>query len=105
MRRALAALRDCGLVRWCCRLLRDGWGARQTSSAYELLTNAKPAVFLAPCYGGHSVRQTLKEDISLLLPLPSPAEAAAAQAALARHRAVMEQKLLTGRVAGLAGAA
>ena len=82
-------------------------GARgRPVNAYELLpTLAAPPVFPRVRCGGHNVRETLKEDISLLLPLPSPAEAAAAQAALAQHRAVMEQKLLTGRLAGLAGAA
>ena len=106
VRRATAAMRDLGLLRWQTRLVRAGWRAEQTSNAYELVpTLAAPPVFPRARCGGHNGRETLKEDISLLLPLPSPAEAAAAQAALAQHRALMEQKLLTGRLAGLAGAA
>lgn len=104
VRRALAALRDLGLVQWCRRLVRDGWGARQTSNAYELLTSAKPPVFPSLRYGGQRARGSRDVLIQPSLPLPAPAEATTAQAALADRRRVMEQRLLTGRLAGRSGA-
>lgn len=87
VRRALAVLRDNGLVQWCRRLVRDGWGARQTSNQYELLTSAKPPVVPTRRYGGHSVRGNRKILIQSALPLPSPPERQAAMEALARVRA------------------
>ena len=105
VRRATAAMRDLGLLRWQTRLVRAGWRTEQTSNAYELVpTLASPPVLPCARCGGQNVRESRSILIQLPLPLPSPAEAAAAQAALARHRAVMEQKLLTGRLAGRSAA-
>jgi DNA-binding transcriptional ArsR family regulator len=42
VRRALAALRDLGLLDWQRRLIRDRRGTRQTSNAYRLSTPATP---------------------------------------------------------------
>jgi len=101
VRRATATMRDLGLVRWTTRLVRADWRAEQTSNAYELMPSAAAPV---PRCGGQSVRETLKVDISYCRQ-PSAAEVAAAQAALAQRRAAVEARLLTGRMAGTAGAA
>jgi len=101
VRRATSSMRDLGLLRWQTRLVRAGWRAEQTSNAYELVPAlaAPPVLPRARC-GGQNVRESQNVLIQPLLPLPSPEEAAAAQAALAQHRAAMEQRLLTGRLAG-----
>lgn len=65
VRRALAALAGCGLVRWVQRLVRDGWRAAQTSNAYALAVG-EPAPLPAPRCGGQSGRGTLSERIPLL---------------------------------------
>jgi len=96
VRRALVNLRDNGLVQWCRRLVRDGWGARQTSNQYELLTSSKPPLIPTPRYGGHSDRGSRKILIQSALPLPSPAEQQAAIAALARVREARAALLLLG---------
>ena len=105
VRRATASMRDLGLLRWQTRLVRAGWRAEQTSNAYELVpTLAAPPVLPRVRCGGQNVRESRREEIQPSLPLPTPAEAAAAQAALAQHRAAMEQRLLTGGLAGRSGA-
>ena len=64
VRRATAAMRDVGLLRWQTRLVRASWRAEQTSNAYELVpTLAAPPVFPRARCGGHNGRETLKEDI------------------------------------------
>ena len=105
VQRATDTMRGLGLLRWQRRLVRTGWRAEQTSNAYELV----PALGTAPVLprfscDGQSVRETLKVDISYYQQ-PSPAEVAAAQATLAQRCATMQQRLLTGRLAGRAGAA
>ena len=60
VRRALAALANCGLLRWVRRLVRAGWRAEQTSNAYELLTPAT----LARC-DGQTGRETRKQSFYL----------------------------------------
>jgi hypothetical protein len=57
VRRALASMRQLGMVRWQNRLVRTGWRAEQTSNAYELLPSAP-----LPACGGQTGRQTRKLD-------------------------------------------
>jgi hypothetical protein len=85
VRRATAAMRALGMVRWQTRLVRAGWRAEQTSNAYELI----PAAPL-PC-AGQRVRETRKREIPYRPNLGS----IEAQAALARRRSVIEARLLT----------
>ena len=94
VRRATAALRDLGMLRWQTRLVRAGWRAEQTSNAYELVPTiaAPPALPRARC-GGQSVRENRKESIPSVLPLPSSAERQAALDALARVRAARSVQL------------
>ncbi|HTW71149.1 MAG TPA: hypothetical protein VME47_14760 [Acetobacteraceae bacterium] len=88
VRRATAAMRDLGLLRWQTRLVRAGWRAEQTSNAYELVpTLAAPPVLPRVRCGGQNVRESRKVEIQSSLPLPSPAERQAAIEALARVRA------------------
>ena len=83
VRRATAAMRGLGLLRWQTRLVRVGWRAEQTSNAYELVpTLAAPPVLPRARCGGQKVRASRDVLIQSSLPLPSPAEAAAAQGAL-----------------------
>jgi hypothetical protein len=60
VRRALAAMAECGLVRWVRRLVRTGWQAVQTSNAYALVTNSTP-IAAAVRHGGQAGRATLKQ--------------------------------------------
>jgi hypothetical protein len=87
-RRATAAMRDLGLLRWQTRLVRAGWRTEQTSNAYELVTaeDARGRGGAVRC-GGHSVSEIQKLEIQSSLPLPSPAERQAAMESLARIRA------------------
>lgn len=94
--RATAAMRDLGLVRWQTRLVRTGWRAVQTSNAYELVpTLAAPPVLPRAACGRHSVRETQRIDISYC-PEFAAAEITAARSALAKRRAAVEARLLTG---------
>jgi hypothetical protein len=61
VRRATAAMRSLGLLRWTTRLVRAGWRTEQTSNAYELVPAAERP---APRCGGQSGRETRKIDIS-----------------------------------------
>src|SRR5690242_6388981 len=91
VRRALAALRGIGLLRWQTRLVRNGWRAEQTSNAYELVPSAVP---IAPACGGHFGRETeslcTKRGPTRIEPMS--AEVLEARAALAR---VAESRLKT----------
>jgi hypothetical protein len=109
VRRATAALRALGLLRWCNRLIRHagtGWRAEQTSTAYELVPAVAPPprpVFSRSRCGGQNGRGIHSSMIQV--GEPSPADRAAAAAALANRRREMEQRLLTGRQAGRSEAA
>jgi hypothetical protein len=104
-RRATAAMRALGLVRWTMRLVRAGWRAEQTSNAYELMpaAAATPVLPGSAC-GVHSGRETRKKDIPYC-PEFTAADRQTAHAALAERRAAVEARLLTGKLGGLAGAA
>jgi hypothetical protein len=92
--RALADTRDLGLLRWTRRLVRNGPYVEQTSNAYEL-TPASAAATLPSgstrIGDGQKGRQTDFVDITYCPPSNKLQEA---QAALARVRARMEQRLL-----------
>jgi hypothetical protein len=92
--RALCRMRDLGLLRWQRRIVRDGPYVEQTSNAYEL-TPASAAATLPSgstrIGDGQKGRRTNFVDI---IYCPPPHETAAAQTALARARAIMEQRLL-----------
>jgi hypothetical protein len=90
VRRALAALRACGLLNWVRRLVRDGWRAEQTSNSYELTTNEPPAFPGVRC-GGQVGRASTKLEISstptpVLDALSDAREARAALAKVAARR-------------------
>ncbi len=92
VRRATAAMRALGLLRWQTRLVRAGWRAEQTSNTYELL----PIIGRATrpiCCGGQNGRATGKGLIPPVRLLPSPAEQRAAQEALACVRMAREALL------------
>jgi hypothetical protein len=94
VQRACDAMRALGLLRWTRRLMRNGPYVEQTSNAFEL-TPASAAATLPSgstrLGDGQKGRQTDFVDITYC---PPPHEIAAAQAALARARAIMEQRLL-----------
>jgi hypothetical protein len=94
VQRACDTMRDLGLLRWMRRLVRNGPYVEQTSNAFEL-TPANTAATLPSgstrLGDGQNGRPTNFVDITYC---PPPHEVAAAQAALARARAIMEQKLL-----------
>jgi hypothetical protein len=94
VQRACDAMRALGLLRWTRRLVRNGPYVEQTSNAFEL-TPATVPVTLPPnstrLGDGQKGRPTNFVDITYC---PPPHEIAAAQAALARARAIMEQRLL-----------
>ena len=98
--RSTMALRGVGLIRWTCRIVRNGWRCEQTSNQYEILPSAVPPV---PACDRHPGRETRKIDISYC-PQVSEAQVAAAQAALAQRRAVIEGRLLGKGMAAPAGA-
>jgi hypothetical protein len=87
-------MRDLGLLRWQRRIVRDGAYVEQTSNAYELTPAGAATPLPSGCTrigDGQKGRQTCFVDITYCTP---PHEIAAAQAALARARAIMEQRLL-----------
>ena len=89
VRRALVALKACGLVLWVKRLRGR---AVQTSNAYALTIGEKPPIFT----GGQFVRQTKKIDFiskQQAAPEVSPAEQRQAQAELARVAEAMRARL------------
>jgi hypothetical protein len=94
VQRACDAMRGLGLLRWMRRLVRNGPYVEQTSNAYEL-TPASAAATLpvgsTRLGDGQIGRRTNFVDITYC---PPPHEIAAAQTALARVRAIMEQRLL-----------
>jgi hypothetical protein len=82
-RRATAAMRDLGLIRWERRLVRRGWRSEQTSNAYELVPTA---VAPRPACGGQAGPEIpLKKN--LLAQARVQVALALAQAALAARRA------------------
>jgi hypothetical protein len=91
VRRALARLRDLGLVRWTLRLVRAGWRIEQTSNQYELL-----APTLQPRTGGQTGRETIFVKIKRVAAVEQePAgDVAAARAALEARRRVVEGRML-----------
>jgi hypothetical protein len=94
VQRACDAMRGLGLLRWMRRLVRNGPYIEQTSNDYELTPagTATPLPSGSTRIGdGQKGRQTCFIDITYC---PPPHEIAAAQAALARARALMEQRLL-----------
>lgn len=102
VKRALEAFRDCGMVFWVRRILRDGWRAVQTSNAYLLSLGETPQMPMPSCKA-QTERETRKKAFSAL---QSPALAAseadrrAAQAALAERARVIQARLLgKGRAA------
>jgi hypothetical protein len=94
VQRACDAIRDLGLLRWTRRLVRNGPYVEQTSNAYELT----PAGAAAPPPSGSTRigdgQKGRRTDFVNITYCPPPHEIAAAQAALARARAMMEQRLL-----------
>src|ERR1700722_17951439 len=76
----------------CKRVVRHGWALRQGSKAYVLALTANPP-HRGGGSGGQTGRGTRKEAISYV-PQPSPQEVRAAVEALARRRAVVQQRLL-----------
>jgi hypothetical protein len=98
--RATASMRSLGLLRWQPRLVRAQWRAEQTSNAYELVPSAALPVprVAVPC-GGHAGRATERTEIPLVH--LSPKEVAEAQAALARRRTVVEERLLRNKAGGI----
>lgn len=92
VQRAVQAFRDCGLVWWVRRIVRDGWRACQTSNGYILRVGEPPAN-PPPACNRQKVGETPQESFPLTP--ASPQEVAAAQAALARRRAAVEARLLT----------
>lgn len=64
VRRALDAFAACGLVTWTRRLVRAGWRAAQTSSAY-ILRVGDAAPIQGPRCGGQADRGTLLDKFSL----------------------------------------
>jgi hypothetical protein len=87
-RRATAAMRDIGLLRWERRLVRRGWRAEQTSNSYELVPSAVAPVLSS---GGQSVREIpLKSNPTTT----TQTELALALAALEARRVVAEGRLL-----------
>jgi hypothetical protein len=89
VKRALSAFRECGLVWWAQRMVRDGWRAVQTSNAYVLTLGDAPSIPSKPCEVqiGRETRQGSLDPCLSSAPSVSDAEKAAAQAALARRRA------------------
>jgi hypothetical protein len=94
VQRACDAMRGLGLLRWMRRLVRNGPYVEQTSNAYELTPAgaAPPLPSGSTRIGdGQKGRRTNFVDTTYC---SRPHEIAAAQAALARARARMEQRLL-----------
>lgn len=89
VRRAAAAMRGLGLLRWVSRLVRDaasGWRCAQASNSYQLMSSAdQPAARV--CCDGQKDRAIRRIEIT------SAVEVAAARAALARRAAVVEKTL------------
>jgi hypothetical protein len=111
VRRALAALRELGLLAWEQRLVRRPWPeggagtsrAEQTSNAYALLPSTGPAAALTlraarcrPDCGGQAGRETPPKMISRELPPPDPAVKEALQE-IAAARAVRFQREWTAK--------
>ena len=101
VKRALGRLRALGLVQWTLRLVRDAassWRCEQASSAYVLVPSpcgaqAAPQVGLIDkkkALSGGNVQQPVHQFTA--------AEITAAREALARRRAAVEARLLTGRM-------
>jgi hypothetical protein len=87
--RALAALRRCGLVTWTRRLVRAGWRAAQTSSAYVLQLGDLVPIPVRRC-DGQVGRETRNRDS---ISAPDPQAIRAAQAALAAIREARGKKV------------
>lgn len=107
VQRATERMRDLGLLAWQCRIVRNGWAVRQTSNAYVLALTENPAEIRAIRSGGQTVRQTNSIDKSIeytSVPPSSDADIALARAALARRRAVIEERLPRKGCAATAGA-
>ncbi len=97
VQRAVQAFRDCGLVWWVRRIVRDGWRACQTSNGYMLRVGELPANPRVAC-NRQIVGETRKIKDSPVQPLAmmvTERERIAAQAALAQRRGVIEARLLT----------
>lgn len=95
VRRALVKLAEAGLVTWRRRLVRSGWRVKQTSNAYELRTDGKPAPVrnARRCTGGQPVRETP----SISLEEGTTADRGAAKEALARVADAMRERLFRTR--------
>jgi hypothetical protein len=94
VRTALASMRDLGLLRCQNRLVRNGWRSEQVSNQYELIPTAEGPETVFPrktvSCGGKFCPQTQYVEIQ-----EKPAyEVREAQAALARVRERMEQRML-----------
>ncbi len=103
VRRALKALRECGLLMWVRRLVRDGLMARQTSNSYAITLGEAPKI-KSIAYGGHDGRGSSKDILSkaqIEAQSTPPADVAAARAALERigaeRRAFLAREWLKGR--------
>jgi hypothetical protein len=98
-KRALARLRELGLIDWTRRLVRGaatGWRCEQTSNAYILRT--------PDCCEAQAARVVKKVDISYCRRAaaePTSAETLAAQVELARWRTAMEARMLLKGCGGL----
>ena len=92
VRRALATLRQLGLLSWQRRLVRTGWRVLQTSSAYALSIDGTQ-----PHTGGQCGRETRKLSIK---PIMNPLGLALQGTPAKRKADALERAL-----AGLAGAA
>jgi hypothetical protein len=94
VRRAIIAMKNLGLLLWQTRIVRAGWRAEQTSSAYEFTPVS--AVTVLPRCGGQSGRETksLINQRLNFLPATSDRDREVARDALARRRAVVEKLLM-----------
>lgn len=91
VRRALEALKACGLVLWVQRLVRAGWRVAQTSSAYVLAIGAEIPALLTKV-SKRVARTTCPPQQTVTNPAPL-CDIREAQRALAGRRKVIEEEL------------
>ena len=83
VQRALARLRELGLVAWTCRIVRAGWRAVQTSNAYQLVLAAVQAPPLFSSRPLNQLRTGFTAKLSVGADVGDRAEALAALASRA----------------------
>jgi DNA-binding transcriptional MocR family regulator len=103
VKRALKALKACGMVWWTKRLVREGWRTEQTSNAYMLTLGETPEIS-APRCDAQSERLTDSLSFSKSEPVSElstgaqrEAQAALAEAVRRRQAAVARSLLSKGR--------